>query len=312
MGAQSKIEWCDDTFNPWWGCQRVSPACEHCYAETFAKRLGFDIWGPPEHTERRFFGEAHWAEPLKWNAAAERAGERRRVFCASMADVFEAGAQTGQHRLGPLRQRLWSLVDRTPWLDWLLLTKRPENILGMVPGSWLLPGHWPANVWAGTTVETQQYADERIPHLLRVPAAVRFLSCEPLLSQINLGDRLMGPCPEHDAPGMGCGRTDRGWCSSRSPVIQWVIAGGESGPHSRPSHPEWFRSLRDQCQAAGVAFHFKQWGEWWPSGPRIVENARMIAFGGEIMYRLGKHRAGRELDGRTWDEFPAPRAAVTP
>src|SRR5262245_52074261 len=176
MGKDSGIEWTHHTFNPWWGCMKVSPGCEHCYAETFSIRVGKKVWGPK--ADRRFFGDAHWAEPLKWNAVAARAGERHRVFCASMADVFEDRRELDGHRA-----RLWRLIAATPHLDWLLLTKRPENLARMLP--WY--SHWEnrvafepdepwPNVWLGTTVEDQQRADERIPHLLRSPAAVRFLS----------------------------------------------------------------------------------------------------------------------------------------
>ena len=176
MGANTKIQWTDYTFNPWWGCTRVSPGCEHCYAEAFAKRCGVQ-WGVK--AERRFFGDKHWAEPLKWNAAAAKLGERRRVFCASMADVFE-----DRDDLRAERAKLFSLIHTTPHLDWLLLSKRPENMERLADARWI--HGWPSNVWAGCTVEDQRRADERIPHLLRVPAAVRFLSCEPLLERVDL------------------------------------------------------------------------------------------------------------------------------
>jgi protein gp37 len=178
MGEQTAIAWTDHTFNPWWGCTRVSPGCEHCYAETFAKRVGQDVWG--KNADRRFFGDKHWAEPIKWNAKAAQSGRRERVFCASMADVFEDRPELAEHRA-----RLFDLIMfETPWLDWQLLTKRPQNVLDMVPPRWL-DAHayygtngWPANCWIGTTVEDQERADERIPWLLSIPAAVRFLSCE--------------------------------------------------------------------------------------------------------------------------------------
>lgn len=251
MGEQTAISWTDHTFNPWWGCQKVSPACANCYAETFSKRVGLQVWGP--ESERRFFGDKHWAEPRKWNADALKAGVRRRVFCASMADVFEDRADLVEPRL-----RLFELIEKTPHLDWLLLTKRPDLMLEFFAGTSGAGLSAPAlpNLWAGTTVENQQYADERIPFLLQVPAVVRFLSVEPMLGPIELPpDALM--------------------------ELDWVIAGGESGAKHRPSNPDWFRSLRDQCQAAGVYFHFKQWG-----GLRPKTN-------------------GRLLDGREWNEFPA-------
>ena len=265
MGENSKIEWTHHAFNPWWGCVKVSEGCQNCYAETFAKRTGHAIWGPAATTQRRTFGDKHWAEPLKWNADALQAGERRRVFCSSMADVFEDHPQLLTERV-----RLWKLIDQTPALDWLLLTKRPENITEMVPCSWAADGY-PLNVWIGTSVENQAAADKRIPVLATIPAEVRFLSCEPLLGPVDL------------TPWMG----EREWTqvatgvrTRQGPLVDWVIVGGESGPRSRPMHPDWARSLRDQCQAAGVAYHFKQWG-----GVR-------------------KHETGRILDGRTWDEYP--------
>lgn len=250
MGENSKIEWTHHTFNPIWGCVKVSPGCEHCYAETFAKRTGHAIWGPAATTERRTFGDKHWDEPRKWNDEAAEVGERRRVFCASMADVFEEHPQLRNERF-----RLWHLIGKTPALDWLLLTKRPENVASMVPAQWSADGY-PANVWVGTSTENQHYANKRIPELLYVPARVRFLSVEPLLGPLDLSEYL----------------SEGG--------IHWAIVGGESGPKARPMNPDWVRSLRDQCNAAGVAFLFKQWG-----GVR-------------------KHETGRILDGRTWDEYP--------
>ncbi len=307
MGANSSIEWTDHTFNPWWGCVKVSPGCHHCYAETLSKRFGNNIWGPAKTTSRRTFGPKHWAEPFKWNAEAAKAGQRKRVFCASMADVFEAHPM-----LDDERAKLWVLIEATPNLDWLLLTKRPENIMRMTPDAWALG--LPANVWAGTSVEDQQRADERIPELLRVPARVRFLSCEPLLGPINLDHyliddwtRIGGNVHYHDRP-----------------ALHWVISGGESGPGARPMHPDWARGLRDQCVAAGVAYHFKQWGEYAPvpwnkpdPKPALcvgINGSSVCAQVGHVagfrtadevcMERMGKHAAGRLLDGRTWDELP--------
>lgn len=265
MGENSKIEWTHATFNPWWGCVKVSPGCEHCYAETFAKRTGHSIWGPAATTQRRTFGDKHWQEPLKWNEDAVKAGERRRVFCASMADVFEAHPQ-----LHTERALLWVLIEQTPALDWLLLTKRPENIADMVPSWWTTDGY-PNNVWIGASVENQAAADKRIPVLATIPAEVRFLSCEPLLGPVDLTPWMGEREWTQVAPGV---RTRQG------PLVDWVIVGGESGPGARPMHPDWARSLRDQCHAAGVAYHFKQWG-----GVR-------------------KHETGRILDGREWNEYP--------
>ena len=252
MGKDSGIEWTHHTFNPWWGCVKVSDACLHCYAEAWAKRVGQELWGV--NSARRFFGDAHWREPIRWNAEAERSGERRRVFCSSMADVFE-----DRPDLEPHRARLWELIAATPMLDWLLLTKRPEHVEASVPWS-----EWPQNVWLGTTAESQKWADIRIDVLSKIPARVRFLSCEPLLGYVDLSR----------------------WLED----IDWVIAGGESGGKARPMQLAWARALRDQCTEAGVAFLFKQWGNWRPDG--------------EVMERMSKKAAGRLLDDRTWDEYP--------
>ncbi|MEM9236028.1 MAG: phage Gp37/Gp68 family protein [Verrucomicrobiota bacterium] len=226
----TKIEWAHHTFNPWWGCEKVSPACAHCYAETFSKRTGHKVWG--KDSERRFFGDKHWFEPRKWNQAAADFGQRFRVFCASMADVFEE-----RDDLEPHRERLFNLIAETKNLDWLILTKRPEFMLDWIGGTsgaglfQLEPGQALDNVWVGTTAEDQQRWDERLPILLSIPASIRFVSAEPLLGPIDMGSH----CPD------------------------WLIVGGESGPGARPMDPEWARSLRDQSDSRN-AFFFKQWG----------------------------------------------------
>ncbi len=274
MSANSKIEWTDHTFNPWWGCTKVSPACELCYAETWAKRTGHSLWGP--RARRRFFGDKHWAEPISWNREAEEAGARKRVFCASMADVFEDRSELDEQR-----ERLWRLIEATPALDWLLLTKRPENVREMV--DW--DDGWPRNVWLGSTVENQAVAVERIPALLATPAAIHFVSCEPLLGPLNIEPWMGDPAGRRRARAAGV-----------SESIDWVIAGGESGGRARPTDPRWLRGLRQQCRARRVAFHFKQWGVWGP-GPKRPQTV-------DDLIRLGKATAGRVLDGRTWDELP--------
>lgn len=289
MSMNSNIEWTHHTFNPWWGCVKVSPGCAHCYAETFSKRYGHNVWGVD--AERRFFGDKHWNEPVKWNREAEKAGERRRVFCASMADVFE-----DRDDLVAPRIRLMSLIDDTPWLDWLLLTKRPENVKPFL-NDILDDFAFPSNVWLGTTVENQEQAEKRIPELLKVPAAVRFLSCEPLLGPVDLRqvkriDRDGWHYFDDVLTGFNATRQG-GYYGNR---VDWVIAGGESGPGARPMQLDWVRSLRDQCQDAGTAFHFKQWGEWAP--------VELLDVDGKGFVRVGKKAAGRELDGRLWDEFP--------
>jgi protein gp37 len=260
MGENSKIEWTHHTFNPWWGCVKVSEGCAHCYAETLSTHYGHNVWGPAKTTPRRLFGEKHWQEPLKWDRQAQREGTRKRVFCASMADVFEDHPQVVD-----ARTRLFNLISDTPHLAWLLLTKRPENIKPMLIEAGRGFQSLPPWVWIGTSVENQEQADKRIPHLLNVPAHVRFLSCEPLLGPVDLSHLANRGGEQH-------GLIDGG--------IHWVIVGGESGAGARPMHPDWARSLRDQCETAGVAFHFKQWGG------------------------TNKKATGRILDGRTWDQFP--------
>ncbi len=214
------------TFNPWWGCFKVSEECKYCYAEGIAHHYRHHVWGPASTTPRRLFKERHWQEPLVWNRQAEKQGHRRSVFCASMADVYEEHPDVVGER-----QKLWHLIENTPWLNWLILTKRPENILRLSPWE---QKHWPDNVWIGTSVGLQARAEERIPYLLEVPAVVRFLSCEPLLGPLDISP----------------------WLSQ----LQWVISGGESGPEARPMAMDWPRSLRDQCLTAGVPYFFKQVG----------------------------------------------------
>jgi protein gp37 len=259
MGEQTAIAWTDHTFNPWWGCQRVSPGCEHCYAETFSRRVGLKVWGPT--TERRFFGDEHWAEPIKWNRKAAEEGVRRRVFCASMADVFE-----NRDDLLPHRARLWVLIASTPHLDWLILTKRPQNVEAMARAAashnWdAEPPHvvtpWPRNVWLGTTAEDQQRADERIPALLGVPAAVRFVSYEPAIGPVDFtrirnGGKLFAPFNALRRWDPGNGEPTTG--------IDWVIVGGESGGGARPFDLAWARSAVAQCYGAGIACFVKQLG----------------------------------------------------
>jgi protein gp37 len=289
MGKNSTIEWTDHTFNPWWGCTKISPACDNCYAERWSKRVGLNFWGCSG--TRRSFGDRHWREPLKWDREARREGQRKRVFCASMGDVFE-----GRPDLDRWRARLWSLIEDTPWLDWLLLTKRPENIGHMVP--WR--SSYPSNVWLGTTVENQDFADKRIPCLIRYPSMVRFVSCEPLLGPVDLIPWLAG-LPRNGSSGLDISAFER---NAKRDGIHWVIAGGESGACARPTYPSWIRSLRDQCQVASVPFHFKQWGCWRPlDRPPNVRSA-IAGTGAVNLVRTGKQAAGRELDGRIWDELP--------
>ncbi|RRA01868.1 phage Gp37/Gp68 family protein [Burkholderia cepacia] len=334
MSENSKIEWTDHTFNPWEGCQKVGPGCDHCYAETRNARFAGGMavnWGPG--APRRRTSPANWRKPLAWNAAHAEFfaahGRRQRVFCASLADVFDNEVDL------LWRRDLFRLIADTPNLDWLLLTKRIGNVPTMLRHIGV--EQLPPNVWLGATVVNQAEADRDIPKLLAVPARVRFLSMEPLLGAVDVrfafadagviccrtcgyrtNNPSHGPCP-NDGSTL---RSDVG--------VDWVIVGGESGPGARPMHPDWARDLRDQCAAAGVPFLFKQWGEW-TSGENTAERRTGIVktadwFGGQWMfgetdlagdgghiddepdlYRVGKKVAGRHLDGRTHDEFPEVR-----
>lgn len=303
MSDGSKIEWTTHTFNPWWGCSRVSPGCRFCYADDQAKRYGHQVWrrkGP-----RRMLSDANWAKPLRWNRDAELAGIPAKVFCASMADVFEDHPDVAEPR-----ERLWGVIEATPWLQWQLLTKRPENVARMAPWG----DEWPAHVWLGVSVENQRYADERIPLLLAIPAKVRFLSCEPLLDLVDLKlTEEVDACTCGQGPGGYYGMHERGCGLEPGQYwgISWVICGGESGPKSRPMRPEWARSLRNQCQVAGVPFLFKQWGShrWVEHSAYDHETQCWVADGIEPQ-RVSKKLAGRELDGRTWDEYPRVAEAV--
>ncbi len=330
MGAQGNggIGWCDFTFNPWVGCLKVSPACAHCYAESLDHRWGNDRWGADK--QRGVTSESHWQQPRAWNRKAQRDVKRYRVFCGSMCDVME-----DRPDLYAVRERLFRLIGDTRNIDWLLLTKRPDNFARFLP--WgdntrmfgAASGPWP-NVWLGTTVENQEYADKRIPHLLSTPAAVRFVSYEPALGPINF-DEFMWLYDES-------GRTRRrmplgGWDCPQP--LGWVIAGGESGPGARPSHLDWFRSARDQCAAAGTPFYFKQHGEWvaLPVNQIPVDGGdfKLVSiderkpfssgffnqshalhsmltnpfYGWQLpVVKVGKKAAGRLLDGVEHSEFP--------
>lgn len=294
----SKIAWTHHSFNPWIGCQRVSPGCTNCYAEAQDQRWkpGATRWGPTAPRTRT--SASYWRQPLAWNRAAE-AGTRARVFCASLADVFEDRAELAEWRLELLR-----LIHQTPHLDWLLLSKRPENIRDMLLRAgeairyadaragddetrdwlwrWVVGGDAPPNVWLGTTVEDQQRANERIPALLDVPARVRFLSCEPLLEPLDLSAFIGGPYVGlpgdvvHDNYNAG---------------IDWLIIGGESGPKARPFDMAWARSLIRQGRAAGAKVFVKQLG----ANVRACEDHQ----GAEVRVRLVA-RAGE--DPAEWPE----------
>jgi protein gp37 len=219
MADNTKIAWTDHTFNPWMGCQKVSPGCQNCYAEALVSgRMGFDVWGPGKDRKKT----KTWNNPLKWNKTAAFCGKSYRVFCGSLMDVFEDHPTPNK-----LRSELWSLIRDTEHLTWQLLTKRPERIVECLPDDWNEGYH---NVWMGCTIESNEQAG-RADDLRMVPAAVRFLSMEPLLGPVNDVD------------------LNR---------IHWCITGGESGPGHREMNLDWCREIRDRCKAYGVAFFHKQ------------------------------------------------------
>ncbi|AIT21976.1 phage Gp37/Gp68 family protein [Burkholderia thailandensis E254] len=332
MSENSKIEWTDSTFNPWEGCQKVGPGCDHCYAESRNARFAGGTavnWGAG--APRRRTSAANWRKPLQWNRDGTFYaihGRRRRVFCASLADVFDNEVDL------LWRRDLFRLIADTPNLDWLLLTKRIGNVPTMLRHIGV--DRLPDNVWLGATIVNQAEAERDIPKLLAVPARVRFLSMEPLLGPVDL------TILKTKVDGIECAHnalTNSVWHplwegpeSLGGNGIDWVIVGGESGPGARPMHPDWARSLRDQCAATGVAFHFKQHGEWAPGsgdfGAGRFETAAIAldgkvavgsysvgdyprgstsGYGWSMVHRAGKRAAGRHLDGRTHDEFPEAR-----
>jgi protein gp37 len=315
VADRTEIAWCDSTFNPWIGCTKVGPGCDHCYAERDMDHRRHRVtWGAGK--ERSRTSADYWKQPLRWNRAefvecadCDWRGElkgtesgcqaclsvcigpaRRRVFCASLADVFDNEVPPSW------RAELFSLIRATPNLDWLLLTKRIGNAVQMIDkaGGWSgidfttgatrnpLP-----NVWLGATVVNQAEAVRDIPKLMETPAAVRWLSVEPMLGPIDFTE-----VPDPREHGRACR------------FVDWVVVGGESGPDARPMHPEWARRLRDQCLIVGIPFLFKQWGEW--IGDAVsLDDSRMHHWpDGACSFRAGKKAAGRRLDGRLYDDFP--------
>lgn len=300
MAENSAISWCDHTWNPWMGCTKISPACDGCYAEALMdKRMGKAKWG--NHPRVRT-GAHTWNEPIRWNRKAEKDGTRPFVFCASLADIFD-------NQVDPQwRADAFDVMRNTPRLVYLLLTKRPQNIVKLSDRA----GGLPRNASIGTSVEDQQRADANLPALevarIELAPIFTFGSFEPLLGHVQIDPRLM---PD------------------------WIIAGGETdqGTHrARPTHPAWFRSLRDQAAQAGKPFHFKQWGEWgrakfersgtpgkyalatagemsgwWPADVHEVDYyPRQIDLfgGGTVLQKVGKKHSGRLLDGVEHNAFP--------
>ena len=302
MSGKSKIEWTDSVWNPVTGCSKVSQGCKNCYALREWPRLSAnsqtvyfgrkftDVMRHPERLE----------QPLRWT-------KPRMVFVNSMSDLFHESIDFD------FTAQVFEVISQSPRHTFQVLTKRPERALeffGGTSGMGLSQEPLP-NLWLGVSAEDQETADERIPLLLETPAAVRFVSYEPALGPVNLGLYLsrdnMFPIPGFRDP---------------LPGINWVIAGGESGPKARPAHPDWFRSARDQCDAARVSFFFKQWGEWAPERVAVSRNgaknalyidtdgstrpARFGARGQSVtVQRNGKKVTGRKLDGRTWEEYPS-------
>lgn len=302
MGENSAISWCDNTFNPFIGCSKVGPGCDGCYAERDnARRKWVEGWGPGQ--PRRRTSESYWRQPLTWDRKAKAAGKPLKVFCASLADVFDNEVPQAW------RDDLWALIRATPNLRWILLTKRIGNAAKMLPPDW--PVAYP-NAGLMATVVNQEEWDRDVPKLMAIPAWWRGVSAEPLLGPIKFGP----------------------WRPN------WLIVGGESGPKARPMHPAWAISLRDQCAAAGIPYHLKQWGEWVPVDPgrwdgdpdeldsMFIPNYRPgdMWFGDDgwfaekppfvwrparyaIMRRVGAKKAGCLLDGFEHKNFPAALSA---
>jgi protein gp37 len=284
MAQRSKIEWTDSTFNPWVGCTKIarpkgqSSACDFCYAEKWAKRSGQVKWG--NHTRRRTT-DSYWRAPRVWNMHAAafhaRYGRRRRVFCASLADVFD-------NQVDPAwREDLFALMRDCDHLDWQLLTKRPQNIGKMLPRDW---GAGYPNVWLGTTAEDHAAYKQRCTHLFIVPAAVRFVSYEPALGPLG-GLELNGLIPD------------------------WLIIGGESGVRAdliRYTKPEWVRQAIAECRRLGIAAFLKQWGTY-KNNPLVVEQdcSTNVAMRRDPP-KNGK--GGAKLDGKLWRQFPRTESRV--
>lgn len=258
----SKIEWTDHTWNPWEGCTKVSPGCLHCYAEhNCVKRWGRVEWGPGGKRRRVL---STWNEPYKWHREALKTGKKARVFCASLADIFDDHPSIQPE----WRAHVWKVIRETPCLDWLLLTKRPENFAKFLPDDW---GEGYPNVCLMVTVENQEYAERRIPTLLQTPARRRGLSVEPLIGPVYLSP----------------------WIDQ----IDWVIAGGESHTGARPMNPNWVREIRDLCDHHHTPFLFKQWG-WWTPDTVLNGTQRHVFPDGEVVHFCGNTKQnGNRLDG---------------
>lgn len=292
--AKTKIEWATHTWNPITGCSPVSEGCQNCYAARIAKRLAGKAGYPKDDPFRVTLHPERLREPLRWR-------KPRNVFVVSMGDLF--------HEDVPEKwfSDIYAIIMESKRLrlghTFIILTKRPKRMAELIR-----PKEPLTNLWLGVTAENQQRADERIPILLQIPAAVRFVSVEPMLEPVDLNQLIIpGNNPmEYHISALHEQHDD---CLYESPTqLDWVICGGESGPGARPMHPDWARSLRDQCQTAGTPFFFKQWGEFAPA--HLLEPHIKIDFDDgalHCMRKVGKKRAGRLLDGKIWDQFPKKR-----
>lgn len=294
MGIDSKIEWTDHTWNPWYGCPddgNRSPACDNCYASRWAKRSGLVRFD----RELKFASVNTLTAPL----SKKKFIPGDKVFVCSLSDVCHEMATDNMIR------QMWATVSSRPDLTWIFLTKRPEGFGRLLhEAQRIRPPRCGANYpkpnwWLGVTVENQEQADKRIPELLKVPAALHFVSCEPMLGPVNLSPWLP-PYGRPDEPAEATAGTPY-----PQPHLNWVICGGESGPNARPMHPDWPLQLRAQCSIASVRFFFKQWGEWAPESFEFAHKPNAMACGvNPTMVRVGKKEAGRELDGHEHLEFP--------
>lgn len=303
----TKISWCDHTFNPWIGCTKVSPACDNCYAEQIASRFKMALWG---NHKRVLTSEKYWEQPLRWNKQSKSKHNawsrfkeqypglsdeqliskgfiktvKPKVFCGSMCDIFDNSVPFAW------RLHLFTLIQNTPYLDWLLLTKRIGNSQKMLDDIMRFNKiNEPLdNVWLGITICNQKEADRDIPKLLNIPVTKRFLSIEPMLGAIDISAYIKN--------------------------IDWVIVGGESGRKARPMHPDWVRGVRDQCREACIPFFFKQWGEWldrddihkrgmiphYETAVHEFSNKENYS----VMFRIGTKKSGCLLDGIKYKEVP--------
>lgn len=302
MGLNTEISWCDHTLNLWWGCVKVSPGCKFCYADTLDNRYNHDDrhWGPS--SSRKLVRS--WKKNLNDMRKSAIANNRREtVFVMSMGDIFEDDQplsnnhDTNWKTINDVREEFFGMVDDYPELIFLLLTKRPENIHGMIPMHWL-NDMWPQNVWFGTSIVNQ---DEVVPRLKALSALSdsgrTFISVEPMLGPVTLN--------------VNIGLQDflgNEFATYGTSIPKWVIVGGESGQKARPMNPDWARNLRDECLAAGIPFHFKQWGENYPieSSTVVAEaiSGKPIAVKSLIFEKRGKHNAGNVLDGKRHLGFP--------